>query len=107
MEPGARTEFRGSRPPELRGSGMIRRAILTACFAGFLIATEASAQEIVTLPTRPGVTQSYFLASAPKQPQAIAVLFPGGYGLVRLRNEGGQIKFSPNNFVIRTRAELV
>ena len=84
-----------------RPAAFIASLFIVVCVAS------ASAQEVITLPTRAGVTQSYFLASAPKQPQAIAVLFPGGYGLVRLRNEGGQIKFSPNNFVIRTRAELV
>lgn len=65
------------------------------------------AQEIVTLPTRPSVTQSYFLASLPKNPQAVAVLFPGGAGMLRLREENGQIRFSPNNFVVRTRSEFI
>ena len=65
------------------------------------------AQEIVTLSTRPGVTQSYFLARAPENPQAVAVLFPGSGGLIRLRMEAGQIKFSPNNFLVRSRGEFV
>ena len=72
-----------------------------------IMTVAAFAQEIVTLPTRPNVTQSYFLASFPQNPQAIAVLFPGGNGLIQLREEKGQIRFSPNNFVVRSRGEFV
>jgi len=80
----------------------------TLCFMLLTIMTVAAfAQEIVTLPTRPNVTQSYFLASLPQNPQAIAVLFPGGNGLIQLREEKGQIRFSPNNFVVRSRGEFV
>jgi hypothetical protein len=64
-------------------------------------------QEIVTLPTRTNVTQSYFLARVPQSPQAVAVLFPGSGGLIQLRNEKGQVKFSTGNFLVRSRAEFV
>jgi hypothetical protein len=64
-------------------------------------------QEIVTLSTRPGVTQSYFLTSKPKDLQAVAVLFPGSGGLIQLRAEGGQPKFNQGNFLVRSRAEFV
>jgi hypothetical protein len=70
-------------------------------------ATSAHAQEIVTLPTRPGVTQSYFLAHVPEKPRAIALLFPGGYGLFHLRKENGQIKFDGENFLVKNRVEFV
>lgn len=64
----------------------------------------AHAQEIVTLETRPAVTQSFLLvAPGSSPPQAAAVMFPGGPGSIRLRPEGGQVKFGPNNFVVRTR----
>ena len=75
--------------------------------AGFSFATLVHAQEIVKLPTRVGVAQSYFLAKAPKNPQAVAVLFPGGNGLIDLRKEGDQIKFATGNFVVRARNEFV
>jgi hypothetical protein len=65
------------------------------------------AQEVVTLSTRPAVTQSFFIASLPQNPQAIAILFPGASGLIRLRQEKHQIKFGPNNFLVRSRAEFV
>ncbi|MGH7830540.1 MAG: alpha/beta hydrolase [Candidatus Binatia bacterium] len=71
------------------------------------VAVTAHAQEVVTLSTRPGVTQSYFLARVPQNPQAIALLFPGAGGFIQLRMEKGQIKFSPNNFLVRSRAEFV
>src|SRR5262249_57833446 len=66
-----------------------------------------SAQEMVTLPTRPGVTQSFFITNLGDQPKAVAVLFPGSGGLIRLRQENGQIKFGQNNFLVRTREEFV
>ncbi len=67
----------------------------------------ASAQEIVTLSTRAGVTQSYFLTSTPKNLQAVAVLFSGSGGLLQLRTEKGQPKFNQGNFRVRSRAEFV
>jgi serine aminopeptidase S33 family len=64
-------------------------------------------QEIVTLATRPGVTQSYFLTSIPKNLQAVAVLFPGSGGLIQLRSENGKPRFNQGNFLVRSRAEFV
>jgi hypothetical protein len=77
-------------------------AVVAFCFPGLV-----HAQEIVTLPTRPGVTQSYFIAMAPENPQAIAVLFPGDVGLIRLRKEGDRIKFDNSNFPVRARGQFV
>jgi len=42
---------------------------------------------MITLPTRPGVMQSFFIANLGDQPKAVAVLFPGSGGLIRLRQE--------------------
>lgn len=80
--------------------------VVIACWVASLYCV-AGAQEIVTLPTRGSVTQSYFLTSAPKQLQAIAVLFPGSGGLIQLRSEGGQPRFAGGNFLVRSRAEFV
>jgi len=57
----------------------------------WMLRSPASAQEIITLPTRANVTQSYFLTSAPKQLQAVAILFPGSGGLLRLRMTRGRL----------------
>jgi Serine aminopeptidase, S33 len=75
--------------------------------AGILcFAPPAQAQDIVTLQTRPGVTQSYFLTRVPAQLQAVAVLFPGGGGLIHLRRENDQIRFDTGNFLVRSRTEF-
>lgn len=65
------------------------------------------AQEIVVLSTREKVTQSYFVASVPEHPQAIALLFPGSGGYIRLRKEADQIKFGNDNFLVRSRREFL
>jgi hypothetical protein len=64
-------------------------------------------QEIVTLPTRTGVTQSYFLTSIPQSVQALALLFPGSGGLIQLRAENGKPRFNQGNFLVRSRAEFI
>lgn len=64
-------------------------------------------QEIVTLPTRAGVTQSYFLTSIPKNLEAVALLLPGSGGLIQLRTEDGKPRFNQGNFLVRSRAEFV
>jgi hypothetical protein len=80
-----------------------------ACFILVLWvwSNSANAQEIVTLPTRANVTQSYLLTNAPGEPQAVALLFPGSGGLIQLRSEGGQPKFAGGNFLIRSRSEFI
>jgi serine aminopeptidase S33 family len=69
--------------------------------------TALAQQEIVTLPTRPGVTQSYFLTSIPRELQAVAILLPGSGGLINLRSENGQPKFGQGNFLVRSRAQFI
>jgi hypothetical protein len=71
------------------------------------LARAICAQEIVTLPTRPNVMQSYFLTSSPKNLRAAAILFPGSGGLIQLRTEHGRTRFSQGNFLVRSRVEFV
>ena len=69
-----------------------------------LVFSLAHAQEIVTVTARAGTTESFLLiASKDLPPRAAVILFPGGTGNIRLRSEGGQIRFGPNNFLVRTR----
>lgn len=76
--------------------------------AGVALAASASAQEIVTLATREGVTQSFFLAGmGGKKPEAAALLFIGGGGDINLRMEGGVPRFGAGNFLPRSRAEFI
>jgi pimeloyl-ACP methyl ester carboxylesterase len=67
----------------------------------------AHSQEIVTLNTRPGVTQTFFITSLPKDPQAVAILFPGSGGFIRIRREEESIKFGDDNFLVRSRREFI
>jgi hypothetical protein len=72
-----------------------------------LVNPPGHAQEMATLSTRPGVSQAYFIASLPQQLRAVALLFAGSGGLIRLRQEKGQIRFGQNNFLVRARGEFV
>ncbi len=73
-----------------------------------LLAPAAWAQEIVALHTRPGVTQSFFIADVGGvQAQAAALLFIGGGGYIRLRMESGEPRFNAGNFLPRSRGEFI
>jgi len=87
----------------------MKASFVTAVLAVFLSAAAvARAQEIVTLPTRDGVTQSYLLtAPSGDKPAAAAILFPGGPGLIRLRSEGDRIRLAEGNFLVRSRQLFV
>jgi hypothetical protein len=83
-------------------------AILLALFSlSYPTNSVIAQQEIVTLPTRAGVTQSYFVTSIPKSLQAVALLFPGSGGLIQLRAENGKPRFNQGNFLVRSRAEFI
>jgi pimeloyl-ACP methyl ester carboxylesterase len=64
----------------------------------------AGAEDIITLATRNGVTQSYLL-SAPEsgKAQAVAVLFPGGEGKIDLERETARKSLDGDNFLVRSR----
>ena len=84
------------------------RFLPAVVFCTCLLSLPIGAEEIVTLPTRDGATQSFLLLQPEAvRPQAVAVLFPGGGGNIRLRSEEGKIKFGPNNFLVRSREEFV
>jgi len=73
-----------------------------------VVAASATAQEVVTLQTRPGVTLPFFIAGmGAHKPQAAALLLIGGGGNVRLHVENGQPKFSAGNFLPRARREFI
>ena len=64
----------------------------------------ARAEDIVTLPTRAGITQSYLLSAPDKgSARAVAVLFAGGPGKVDLERETARTTFDRGNFLVRTR----
>lgn len=63
-----------------------------------------SAEDIVILPTRGDVTQSYLL-TAPEagKARAVAVLFPGGAGKTDLERETARRLLDRGNFLVRSR----
>ena len=65
------------------------------------------AEDIVTLSTRGGVTQSYLL-SAPEagKARAVAILFPGGAGKTDLERETARQVLDRGNFLVRSRRLL-
>lgn len=70
-------------------------------FSGCIFSLSLYAEELIQLPTRDGVTQS-FLLSTVEQPRASVILFPGGGGYMKLR-EDGRIRWGKNNFLVRIR----
>ncbi len=80
----------------------MRWSILAAMLAAFA-GTAAHADEIsTTIPTRPGVTES-FLADFPAHPLAAAILFPGGDGHFVIHREPDGSFDANRNFLSRTR----
>ena len=71
-------------------------------------ASGAAAQELVSVPSRPGVQQSFVILPMPgRAPAVIALLYVGGGGRINARQEDGQVKFGARNFLPRSGAEFV
>ena len=86
---------------------MTRIGRLFVCSLALAVPLGACAEEIVTVSGRPGATQSYLLLHDAPPPAAVAVLFPGGEGLLGLHAEGGAVGFRQRgNFLVRTRTLL-
>ena len=82
----------------------MKRLLLVALLFPLL----AAGQEVVTIPTRPGVTQSFFIANmGGVNPQAVALVYSGGFGAIKLRLEGSKPKFQQGNFLVRTRTDFI
>ena len=73
---------------------------LALCLVASIGAPAARAgEELIQLPTRPGVTQPFWLLRAAGKPVASLILFTGGNGLIRDVNRN-------NNFLIRSRQKF-
>ena len=85
------------------------RCLVPLLFASLLwTAAPLHAQEIVTLPTRPGVTLSFFIANmGGVPPRAAALMLIGGGGNIRLRTQEGRVHFGAQNFLPRSRGEFI
>ena len=62
---------------------------------------------MVSLASRPGVTQPFLIFDTGEvKPQAIALLYTGGGGRIGLRQEDGEVKYRPHNFLVRAAADF-
>jgi hypothetical protein len=62
------------------------------------------AKQVIHIPTRPGVTQT-FLFIKPPQATAAVILFAGGHGGLQISSDG-RIGWGAGNFVVRTREQF-
>ncbi len=87
-------------------TGARPRRTLAAVAAVVLLAVglaRAAAEEVRTVPSRPGVTQSFLLVHPAERPVATVVLFSGGNGRLGL----GSGRLGPGaNFLVRTRGRF-
>ncbi len=78
---------------------IFRRAIIVLSLAGF--SASVSAAEVVKIKPRSGVYLK-MLVEVPAEAKTLAILFPGGAGRVKIKNNG-EIKGTKGNFLTRTR----
>jgi len=91
-----------SRPLIVRTTQLLMAGLLA------MLALQARAQvtqQVVDVPTRPGVTQRMLVLSPP-QPKAAVMLFAGGHGGLRISADG-TINGLKGNFLVRTRGQFV
>jgi predicted alpha/beta-hydrolase family hydrolase len=82
----------------------LRHLVLIAAVAA---APCTASPEMVTVPTRIGVTQSFvILPMDGRVPAAVALLYVGGGGRINLREEGNEVKFGARNFLPRSAQEF-
>jgi pimeloyl-ACP methyl ester carboxylesterase len=80
----------------------LERIIFVVVLALFVLSPCASAsEELVTIPTRPGVTQSFLLLRPSDKPSASVILFAGGHGRLALSQH--RIGWGETNFLVRNR----
>ncbi len=73
-----------------------------------LACAQAMERGMITIEPRSGVKQSFFIAGmGDVRPQAVVIVYNGGYGNINLRMEGGQPKFNQGSFGVRTRGEFI
>jgi pimeloyl-ACP methyl ester carboxylesterase len=80
------------------------RPLLAALAVILLGAAVAGAEDIKTIPTRAGVTQSFLLLRRTETPVATVVLFAGGNGALNLAS--GRLAGLGGNFLVRNRGRF-
>lgn len=82
---------------------MMRTRIGIGLAMALLGAAPASAEELVRLPTRSGVTQAFWLMAPESPPTAAAILFTGSEGVL---NSANNAELRSSNFLLRSRAKF-
>src|SRR5262249_55139885 len=82
----------------------VKRALGAAVAVVLLGAAGARAEDIKTIPARPGVTQSFLLLRRVEKPVATLILFAGGNGALNLSS--GQLAGLGGNFLVRNRGRF-
>lgn len=88
-------------------TSLLQRCIVLSLSLAASFATHAAAaprESVVSVPSRPGVTQGFFLIEPENQPRAIAIMFVGGEGNLGLQE--GRLPKITNNFLMRTRLQV-
>jgi len=86
----------------------MKTLVAAVLLAPSLVLAQSMERGMFTVPTRAGVTQSFFIAGMGEvKAQAVALVYNGGWGKINLREQGGQIKFGQDNFLIRTRGDFI
>jgi pimeloyl-ACP methyl ester carboxylesterase len=80
---------------------LLARALCLAAMAALALPSWSSAQEIVSVPTRPGVTVRVALVAPAGAPSATLLMFPGGLGNNHFRESDGKVVLG-GNFLVRT-----
>ncbi len=85
----------------------IKLSMALFCAVACILPVGSEASELVSLKTRPGVTQ-HFILIEPDQTVASVIVFAGGHGNLGLKTQSGlpTMKWGKNNFVVRTRHRL-
>ena len=82
----------------------MRALLLSAALAA---AASVAAHEIVSVASRPGVTQSFVILDVGEmKPQGIALLYTGAGGRIGLHQEAREVKFRGANFLVRAAPEF-
>jgi len=79
----------------------VKQAFALFFLACATLAQAEVTQQVVDIPTRPGVTQRMVVLT-PEAPKAAVVLFAGGHGGLQIY-PGGSFRWGEGNFLVRTR----
>jgi hypothetical protein len=84
---------------------VLKRLVMMSAAGLTLVASAQTAQQVVDVPTRNGVTQRVLFLSPP-EPKATFLLFPGGHGGLGIF-PNGSLRWGEGNFLVRSRQLFV